>query len=86
MSSISQLPPRARRAAAQQIGARIHRSRLEAGLTQAELGAPYSKSYVSAVEHGRCLPSLPVLWLFAARLGIDVGSLVHGVNPFGTQE
>jgi len=67
-----------------EIGRRVRRYRLAAGLTQAQLGDPYSRSFVSAIEHGRCAPSLKVLWLFAARLGVDVGDLVDGVNPFVT--
>jgi transcriptional regulator with XRE-family HTH domain len=58
------------------LGSRIRELRLEAGLTQAELGSPMTRSYVSAIEHGRALPSLPALLLIAARLGVSVGKLV----------
>ena len=91
LSSISELPPgfapprQVRRSAALEIGRRIRRQRLAAGLTQAQLGEPYGKSFVSAVENGHSLPSLKVLWLFASRLGVDVGDLVDGVNPFVTE-
>lgn len=74
------------RAAAVEIGRRVRARRLAAGLTQAELGEPYTRSFVSAIEHGRCAPSLKVLWLFAARLHVEVGELVDGVNPFATRE
>jgi transcriptional regulator with XRE-family HTH domain len=50
--------------------------RIGAGLTQAELGAPMTRSFVSAIEHGRALPSLPALLLISARLGVPVGELV----------
>jgi transcriptional regulator with XRE-family HTH domain len=58
------------------LGSRIRELRLEAGLTQAELGSPMTRSYVSAIEHGRALPSLPALLLIASRLGVSVGILV----------
>ncbi|MEI7743009.1 MAG: helix-turn-helix transcriptional regulator [Chloroflexota bacterium] len=86
MSSILQPTPQQRRSSAAEIGRRVRRHRLAAGLTQAELGDPYTRAYVSAVEHGRCAPSLKVLWLFAARLEVEVGDLVDGVNPFVTPE
>ena len=53
-------------------------------MTQAELGAPFTKSYVSAIEHGRVLPSLQALWLIAGRLGVGIGELVGQVNPIAT--
>ncbi len=58
------------------MGRRIRARRRSLGLTQAELAAPLSKSYVSAVEHGRVLPSLRTLRLIASRLGVGVGELV----------
>lgn len=87
MSNIYLLPPlRSSRAAAQEIGARVRRRRLAARLTRAQLAAPHTKSFVSAIEQGRSLPSLRVLWLLAARLDVEVGDLVDGVNPFATPE
>ena len=70
--------------AALEIGRRVRERRLAVGLTQAELAVPLSKGFVSAVEKGHTLPSLGALWLFASRLGIDVGSLVDHVNSVGT--
>lgn len=55
-------------------------------MTQAELAGPFSKSYVSAVEHGRVMPSLRTLWFMAGRLGVGVGDLVDTVKPFLTPE
>lgn len=55
-------------------------------MTQAALAAPLSRAFVSAVEQGQALPSLGTLWLFAARLGVGVGSLVDDVNGVGTAE
>jgi transcriptional regulator with XRE-family HTH domain len=53
-------------------------------MTQAELAAPLSRAFVSAIEKGRTLPSLGALWLFAGRLGTGVGTLVDDVNGIDT--
>lgn len=58
------------------LGARIRERRVRAGLTQTELGAPMTRSFISAVEHGRAVPSLPALTLIAARLGVSAGELL----------
>ncbi len=59
------------------LGSRIRELRIRAGLTQAELGSPMTRSFVSAVEHGRALPSLPALLLISARLGVPIGELLE---------
>lgn len=52
------------------IGSRIRQRRKEIRLTQAELGHPaYTKSYVSQIEQGQTMPSLPAMVFFAQRLG-----------------
>src|SRR5437660_12528361 len=54
------------------VGARVRAARLDAGLTQAELGGSrFSKEYVSQVELGKTRPSPPALEWFAERLGVD---------------
>src|SRR5690349_6433790 len=54
------------------VGARVRDARLEAGLTQAELGGSrFSKEYVSQVELGKTRPSPAALDWFAERLGVD---------------
>jgi transcriptional regulator with XRE-family HTH domain len=58
------------------LGARIRALRLRAGMTQSELGAPLTRSFVSAVEHGRTLPSLPALLLMSSRLKVPPGELL----------
>jgi transcriptional regulator with XRE-family HTH domain len=78
MSSISKLP---KHAAARAIGAEIRRRRVALGLTQSQLGEPFTRSYVSALERGHCLPSLPALLTIAARLGAPAGELLATVNP-----
>ena len=65
---------------AQVIGRRVRARRLAAGLTQAQLGEPLTKGFVSAVETGRTLPSLRALLLFADRLGVGLDDLVGPVK------
>ncbi len=65
---------------AARLGAEIRRRRVDSGLTQAELGTPLSRSFISAVEHGRVVPSLATLTLVAHRLGIGLGTLLDGVD------
>src|SRR3954465_2040208 len=53
------------------VGARVRAARLEAGLTQAELGGSrFSKEYVSQVELGKTRPSPAALDWFAERLNV----------------
>ena len=49
-------------------------------LTQSELGWPLTRAFVSAVEHGRCLPSLAALALFAERLRTSPAELLDPVK------
>jgi transcriptional regulator with XRE-family HTH domain len=49
-------------------------------MTQTELGRPLSRAFVSAVEHGRCLPSLGVFALFAGRLDVSLDELLDPVK------
>ena len=65
---------------AQTLGAEIRRRRKARGLTQAALGAPMTKGFVSAVESGHVVPSLPALALMAERLGVPLAELFAGVN------
>lgn len=62
------------------IGAEIRRRRTELGLSQAEVGAPLTRAFVSAVERGHVIPSLPSLLHLASRLRIDAGTLLLVVN------
>jgi transcriptional regulator with XRE-family HTH domain len=49
-------------------------------MTQTELGWPMTRGFVSAVEHGRCLPSLAALAQFAARLDVSAAELLDPVK------
>src|SRR5579862_6072671 len=61
------LPPRT--AQAHRIGERVREARDAAHLTQQELGGTiFSKSYLSAVEHGKLTPSVQALARLAERL------------------
>lgn len=62
------------------LGHEIRARRRALGMTQAELGRPLTRGFVSAVEHGHCVPSLPALLLFAHRLRISAGDLLDPVN------
>jgi transcriptional regulator with XRE-family HTH domain len=71
------LPPERSRSGtkAADLGSRIRDARLRAGLTQEELGAPYSREYVSRVECGRIRPSRAALEQIATKLGESIGDL-----------
>src|SRR5438445_2893169 len=61
-----------RRERATGVGARVRAARLDAGLTQGELGGSrFSKEYVSQVELGKTRPSPAALDWFAECLGVD---------------
>ncbi len=65
-------------ALARQIGARIRALREEAGITQERLAwdCDLAKPYVSQVEAGKRVPSVPVLFALAKRLECDAGDLL----------
>jgi len=53
-----------------QIGDRIRTARTEAGLSQAQLGAPhFTRAYVSAIELGKVRPAMKSLEFMADKLG-----------------
>lgn len=58
------------------LGGEIRRLRTARGLTQRELAEPLTRAYVCSVEHGRAVPSLASLVLFARRLDVPVGDLL----------
>ena len=60
-----------------ELGRRIRASREALGMSQAELGRPLTRAYVSQVEAGRTLPSLPALLHLAQRLGVEPGLLLQ---------
>jgi tetratricopeptide (TPR) repeat protein/DNA-binding XRE family transcriptional regulator len=64
-----------------QLGERVRRLRVAAGLTQSELaGERFSKEYVSQIERGKTRPTRQTVEWLAARLGVDPGFLASGVS------
>lgn len=66
------------------LGQELRRRRTDRGLTQSALGQPLSKGFVSAVEHGRSVPSLPALRLMTTRLGTTLGEFLACVEEEST--
>lgn len=66
------------------LGLELRDRRRGSGLTQEALGAPLTKGFVSAVERGRTIPSLPALRLMTDRLGIPLGEFLRGVDRRST--
>ena len=68
------------------LGARVRRKRIRAGLQLAELAerAGVSMAYLSDIERGRKLPTLPVLDALAVGLGSTAASLLRGIYPWGS--
>ncbi len=62
------------------LGARVRKLRLERRMTQGQVGGPLSRAFISAVEHGRVVPSLAALNLMAQRMNVPVDELLPGVN------
>ena len=66
------------------LGLELRERRRGSGFTQEELGAPLTKGFVSAVEHGRTIPSLPALRLMTGRLGVPLGEFLRSVDRRST--
>ena len=62
------------------LGVELRDRRQASGLTQEALGTPLTKGFVSAVEHGRTIPSLPALRLMTDRLGVPLGEFLRSVD------
>ncbi len=59
------------------LGERLRATRYAANMTQEELAAPtFSKSYISAVERSKMMPSIPALRLLAERLHVSLAYLL----------
>ena len=84
MPRVSKTHPRVEDPAlAQEIGTRLRRARLNAGMTQQQLAdGRYTKAFVSALENGLSRPSMSALDFFANRLGVPSASLL-GDEPQG---
>ena len=62
------------------IGRELRRQRRARGLTQASLGAPLTRGFISAVERGKAVPSIPALALLADRLDVPLDVFFSGVK------
>lgn len=63
---------------AREMGERLRRARLSAGMTQQQLAdGRFTKAYVSALENGLSRPSMAALRFFSGRLGIPASSLIN---------
>jgi transcriptional regulator with XRE-family HTH domain len=80
MSTISKQSRAAQHRLADAVGLELRERRLALGLSQAGLGAPLTRAFVSSVERGRIVPSLPALLLMTQRLGADLGEFFGAVN------
>ena len=62
------------------IGRELHRRRTDRGLSQASLGEPLTRAFVSAVERGHTVPSIAALALLTDRLDTGLADFFSGVN------
>lgn len=62
------------------LGSELRRRRLAAHLSQGEMSAPMTRAYISQLESGRTLPSLPALIVLAERLGTSADEILKSVN------
>jgi transcriptional regulator with XRE-family HTH domain len=76
LSSETKQRPQPELLLALEIGRQIRLERIARGMSQADLGRPFTRAYVSQVESGRTLPSLPALFHLADRLGVDPCNLL----------
>ncbi len=62
------------------IGQELRARRVAARMSQRALASPLSAAYVSSVETGRVVPSLPALMLMLERLGLSAPIYFEAVN------
>jgi transcriptional regulator with XRE-family HTH domain len=62
------------------VGGTLRRHRLARSMTQGTLGHPLTRAYVSSVESGRTVPSLPALRLMVLRLDMSLAEFFAEVD------
>jgi transcriptional regulator with XRE-family HTH domain len=62
------------------LGAEIRRRRVAMGLSQDSIGRPLSRAFLSSVESGRSVPSLPSLLMIARRLNSTGAAILASVE------
>lgn len=87
MSTITQHPDAVRRLSASMdpalrraLGQQLRCLRQARAMSQQELGHPLTRAYVSAVEAGRTVPSLPALQLMTDRLQVPLSAFFDAVE------
>lgn len=62
------------------LGLELRRRRLAARLSQDDVSPPLTRGFVSQVERGRTMPSLPALIVMSERLGTSADEVLRAVN------
>ena len=62
------------------LGSEVKRRRSQLGLSQATVGMPLSRAFMSSVETGRLVPSLPSLLIIARRLNTSAAAILASVE------
>lgn len=62
------------------LGSELRRRRLAAQLSQGEMSPPLTRAFISQVELGRTMPSLPALIVMSERLGTSADEVLRAVN------
>lgn len=62
------------------IGQVLREARRRRGLTQQQLGIPFSAAFVCSVEKGNTVPSLPSLAILLQRLGMSLADFFSEVE------
>jgi transcriptional regulator with XRE-family HTH domain len=80
-ASITNLLPNGRAGRfSESLGSELRRRRLAARLSQDEISRPLTRGFISQVETGRTMPSLPALIIIAERLGTSADEVLRSVN------
>jgi transcriptional regulator with XRE-family HTH domain len=86
-ASITNLLPEGRdQTIRRRLGNEIRRRRLAAHMSQEDVSAPLTRGYVSQVERGQTMPSLPALIVIAEHLGTSADVVLRAVNPALSEE
>jgi len=79
MSSISK--PRIEQESTRRLGQELRRRRKNLRMSQSDVGHPFSRAYVSAVESAAACPRCRPWMLLAQRLNTTSGEILDAVNP-----
>ncbi len=86
-ASITNLLPEGRdQTIRRRLGNEIRRRRLAAHMSQEDVSAPLTRGYVSQVERGQTMPSLPALIVIAEHLGTSADVVLRAVNRALSEE